>query len=119
MSFAGQGAITSNDVSLSTATQFQSDPPTFTLFGYTRGGPPTTYTWRRNGIEITRNSEVVGSGTYSIKIGVTRVVEVDRLDSAYTSTLVVTGDLPGVYEYTVSNRAMASSVTDSYSIQGK
>ena len=114
----GQGAITSNTVSLRTTTPFRSN--LFILAGMTRGGPPTNYTWTRNGVEITRNSEVVGGGPSNISIRlISGELQTDRLSPVYTSTLVVTGDFPGVYEYTVFNRAMASSVTDSFGIQGK
>ena len=115
---SGLGAITSNIVSLITATPFQSN--TFTLTGRTRGGPPTTYTWTRNGVETTRNSEVVGNGPYTISMRlISGARQADRLNPGYISTLIVTGDLPGVYEYTVSNRAMTSSVTQRFSIQGE
>ena len=115
----GIGAITSNSVTLQTGTPFPSNPPTFTLVGTTRGGPPTNYTWTRNGVEITRNDEVVGNGLYTISIRlISGRSQAERLNPGYTSTLVVTGDLPGMYEYTVSNRALTSSVTSSFNIQG-
>ena len=87
-------------------------PPTFTLRGDTQGGPPTTYTWTRNGAVITANS------SYSISIAVTSDNGLNRQLAGYTSTLVVTGHLPGVYEYTISNRAMTTTRADSISIEG-
>ena len=69
---------------------------------------------------ITRNSEVVaGNGAYRISIGLTEISERNRLAAGYTSTLEVTGHHPGVYEYTVSNRAMTSNVTGSFGVEGK
>ena len=69
---------------------------------------------------ITRNTEVVAeSGTYRIhNITLTATTQKNHLASAYTSTLEVTGYLPGVYEYTVSNRAMTSAVTGNYEVDG-
>ena len=99
-----------------------TDPPSFTLIGYTRGGPPVTNTWTRNG-------EVISDGdSYSISLAVN---EVDRIDvyegdfderilrqSRYRSTLTVTGNLPGVYVYSVINRAMSAPRTASFTIEG-
>ena len=110
---AGSGAITSNTVQLQTSS-FQSDSPTFTLSGATRGGPPTSYTWRRDG-EVLSDSEA-----YSISIAVTSgYIQANRQNAVYSSTLVVTGNRPGVYEYTVTNRATTSPLSDTFLIQGK
>ena len=102
-------------MSLTTATPFQSNPSTFTLVGDTRGGPPTTYVWTKNDEVITRNGEVVGNGPYNVSI---RVDQANRENAGYASILVVTGDLPGIYEYIVSNRAMTSNVTGTFGVQG-
>ena len=109
--FIGQGTITSNSVSLQHSS-FQLSPPSFTLVGKTSGGPPTNYAWTRNGKVITNDD------SYSISIAVTNNTQSNREVAGYSSTLVVTGNFPGVYKYTVSNRAMASSATDSQGIQG-
>ena len=95
----GRGAITTNEVSLSSSSSFLTDPPTFTLFGDTSGGPPTTYTWTRNGQVISNNA------SYSISIQVNEDTTARFRESHYRSRLTVTGRLPGVYHYTVSNRA--------------
>ena len=111
---SGQGTITSNHVTLQT---FNS---TFHLTGETKGGPPTTYIWTRNGAEITRNNEVVGNGSYAISMTlISGKNQTERLNPRYSCTLTVLHDLPGVYVYTVSNRAMDSSVTNSTSIESK
>ena len=114
----GRGVITTNEVALADSA-FGNDPPTFTLHGDTSGGPPETYIWRRNGQEIS------DGGAYSISIRVNDVFSnsptsttatVNR-ESRYRSTLVVTGDLPGVYEYSVTNRATDTMVVDSFNIE--
>ena len=111
---SGLGAIVSNDVT--TRSSFQSN--TFNLTGTTRGGPPTTYTWTRNGVDVTRNS-VVRDGSFAIYMRLkTGRAERERLNPGYVCILTVTGDLPGVYEYTVYNRAMTSNMTQSINIQG-
>ena len=93
------------------SSSFLAGPPTFTLMGETRGGPPTTFHWRRNGVEITNS----GSTTISISL---KNVEERFTESVYVSTLVVRGNLPGVYQYSVTNRAMTNSREDSFVIEG-
>ena len=105
----GRGAITGNQVSL-ISSSFQSDPPTFTLLGATSEGPPTTYTWTRNGQVITN------SASYSISIQVERSTAGFQ-NSRYRSTLTVTGRLPGMYQYSVTNRATSGVVTDTFTIE--
>jgi hypothetical protein len=105
MSFhTGQGVITYNQVSRSSSSPF-------ILVGETSGGPPTTYTWTRNGITL------INSSQYRISIS----VDLDRPDrytnARYISTLTVTGSYPGVYEYSVRNRA-TSTLADSIDIEG-
>ena len=87
-----------------------SDPPTFTLFGNTSGGPPTTYTWTRNGQVITNNA------SYTIVIQVNQGAGAHFTHSLYRSRLTVTGRLPGVYQYSVTNRATSGMVTDQFTI---
>ena len=100
-----------------------ADPPSFTLIGDTTGGPPETSTWTRNGVAIT------DGGSYSISLtvpGVTStytgpLMAVNYIfqQSHYRSTLTVTGNLPGVYVYSVINRAMSAPSTASFTIEGK
>ena len=106
----GRGAITANQISL---TSFLSDSQTFTLLGDTSGGPPTTYTWRRDGQVITNSS------SYSISIQTRERTNAGFQNSRYRSTLTVTGRLPGVYQYSVTNRVTSGMVTDSFTIDGK
>ena len=99
-----------------------ADSPSFTLIGDTRGGPPVSNTWTRNG-------EVIGDGgSYNISLAVNEVNRIDvfkeDFDDAilrqcrYRSTLTVTGNLPGVYVYSVINRAMSAPRTASFTIEG-
>ena len=102
---------------------FMADPPSFTLIGDTTGGPPVNNTWTRNGEVIT------DGGSYSISLAVNEV-NTYRLgnaglfdgaileESRYRSTLTVTGNLPGVYVYSVINRAMSAPRTASFIIEG-
>ena len=109
----GFGVITTNQMSLSSSSFLgMGDSPTFTLIGETRGGPPTLYTWTRNAVQITSNS------SFSISISV-KSSAVERFrESVYVSTLVVRGNLPGVYQYSVTNRATTNSRDGSFSIEG-
>ena len=90
---------------------FSSDPPTFTLVSVTDGGPPTTYTWTRNGQDVTSNA------SYSISLQVEQSFAGFQ-NSQYCNTLTVTGVLPGVYQYSVTNRATSGMVTDQFTIEG-
>ena len=82
------------------------------MLGATSGGPPTTYTWTRNGQVITN------SAAYSISIQVERS-SAGFQNSRYRSTLTVTGRLPGVYQYSVTNRATSGMLTDTFTIESK
>ncbi len=92
-------------------------PPTFTLYGNTSGGPPVEYTWTRNNAVITNND------SYSISIETNNDAgqfTIERYSNAfYRSTLIVTGVLPGVYQYSVYNKATPSSVDRDFYIDGK
>ena len=85
--------------------------PSFTLAGDTEDGPPETYTWTRNGAPITNNN------SFSISVGVNGVTAAAYDLSRYRSTLTVTGTLPGMYQYSVSNRA-TTTLTSNINIEG-
>ena len=108
----GRGVITTNQLSLSSSSSFLTDPPTFSLFGDTSGGPPTTYTWTRNGQVISNNA------SYNISIQVNEDIDISARfrESQYRSRLTVTGKLPGVYQYFVTNRAMSTMRSNSFNI---
>ena len=110
------GSIMENDVTLRSGSRFFGSNPTFTLEARTSGGPPTTSTWTRDGVEITSGiSLALDPNPQNAATG----DNIDAyLNSRYISTLVVTGVFPGVYQYSASNRAMASPRTDSFAIEG-
>ena len=99
-----------------------ADPPSFTLIGGTIGGPPEINIWTRNGEAISDD------GSYSISLEVPGVDTIDVYQSSfnvtafqqshYSNTLTVTGNLPGVYVYSVINRAMSAPRTASFTIEG-
>ena len=107
----GRGVVELDEVLLFSSS-FMSDPPTFTLFGNTSGGPPTSYIWKRNGQVITNNA------SYNIAIQVNQGAGAHFAHSLYRSTLTVTGVLPGVYQYSVTNRATSGMVTYQINIEG-
>ena len=106
------GRIVNISVSLSSSPPFSIGSPSFTLVGETRRGPPVTYTWRRNGTTL------ANGGSYSISISVKESSFARFRESIYVSTLTVTGRLPGIYQYSVTNKAMSSTVTSSIGIEG-
>ena len=112
LNFIGRGVVEIDEVFLFSSS-CMSDPPTFTLFGNTSGGPPTTYIWTRNGQVITNDA------SYTIAIQVNRGAGARFAHSLYRSILTVTGRLPGVYQYSVTNRATSGMVTDQFMIEGK
>ena len=110
------GSIVTNVVTLRSGSQFTVSNPTFTLEGRTSGGPPTTSTWTRDGIEITSGISL------SLDTNPQNSATSDNVDAymnaRYISTLVVTGVFPGVYQYSAGNRAVASPRTESFNIEG-
>ena len=107
----GKISMIESQVSLAFSS-FASTPPSFTLHADTRGGPPTNYTWTRDGQVIT------SGGPYIISIAVNGNTEIVYYRSRYRSTLTVTGYLPGLYQYSVTNRATPSVLTSSITIEG-
>ena len=116
----GSGVINTSSISLDPS--FMADPPFFALIGDTTGGPPETSTWTRNGVTIS------DGGSYSISLAVPGVTgrssnvltSISQIfqQSRYRSTLTVIGNLPGVYVYSVINRAMSAPRTASFTIEG-
>ena len=117
----GFGVINTSSISL-VDPSFMADPPSFTLIGDTTGGPPETSTWTRNGVTIS------DGGSYNISLTVPGVTSKDTVvlmgisqifqQSRYCSTLNVIGNLPGVYVYSVINKAMSAPRTASFTIEG-
>ena len=77
------------------------------------GGPPTHYTWTRNDEAIT------DGGPYSISIAAKAENNNSvYYNSHYHSTLTVIGNLPGRYEYSVTNRATDTIKSSTYTVVG-
>ena len=98
---------------------FPGNPPEFLLRADTSGGPPEEYFWTRNGERISDDD------TFDIILIVVTTIpgsqpRPDALgNSRYNNTLIVWGNLPGVYQYTVNNRAtLTGMVTSSVNIEG-
>ena len=114
---AGAGVITENYVNIADS-DFAGNSPEFSLRADTSGGPPVEYFWTRNGEPISDDD------TFDIALDVTSTIfgstpSPDTLVNArYNSTLVVRGNLPGVYQYAVGNRATPTMVTSSFNIEG-
>ena len=117
---AGAGVITENNVAIVDSTStFTGNPPEFSLRADTSGGPPVEYFWTRNGERISDDD------TFDIALDVTNTrsfgsepAVTDLQSARYNSTLVVRDNLPGVYQYTVGNRATSPMVTSSFNIEG-
>ena len=109
LNFIGRGVVEIDEVFLFSSIKIISN---FTLFGNTSGGPPTTYTWTRNGQVITNDA------SYTIAIQVNQGAGAHFAYSRYRSTLNMTGRLPGVYQYSVTNRATSGIVTNQFIIKG-
>ena len=108
----GNGAITSSSLNLQ-STSFRSDPPSFTLVASTVGGPPIPRFWRRNGVIATSSNPA-----FEVTFGVTAETEQNRINAGYTSTLTVTGNLPGEYNYAFTNQASGNLRDDVIIIEG-
>ena len=106
----------------SSVSSFTGSSPTFTLVGDTENGPPVTYFWTRDGAEVSQNS----SFSVSIRVNAeftdvpNSINRVAYSLSHYRSTLTVSGYFPGVYRYSVNNRAMSSALlSNTITIEGK
>ena len=105
-------------MTLRSGSRFTGSSPTFTLEARTSGGPPTASTWTRDGVEITSGIYLEVDTDPNPLISPTNDNLDAYLNSRYISTVVVTGVFPGVYQYSASNRAMASPRTASITIEG-
>ena len=68
------------------------------------------------GQEMVKSSPTVPS-SYSISLQVDLGSSNAFRDSLYRSTLIVTGVLPGIYQYSVTNRATSGMVTNQMTIE--
>ena len=97
---------------------FTGNSPEFSLHADTSGGPPVEYHWARNGKPISDDDTFdIALDVTSTSFGSTPVAST-LMNARYNSTLIVRGNLPGVYEYTVGNRATPTMVTSSFNIEG-
>ena len=115
----GAGVITIDTVDIvDSISIFPGNPPEFSLRADTSGGPPEEYFWTRNGEPISDDD------TFDIILIVVTTIPAsqprpDALEnSRYNNTLIVRGNLPGVYEYSVRNRATPTMVTSSLNVEG-
>ncbi len=60
---------------------------------------------------------ITDGGPYSISIAVNEASEMASVQSLYRSTLTVTGTLPGLYRYSVINRATTTTRISSFNIE--
>ena len=102
---------------VASASTFTGNSPEFSLRADTRGGPPEEYFWTRNGEPISDDD------SFDIALDVPADIFGSQPRSAlpvaqYNSTLVVRGDLPGEYGYTVNNRPTPMMVMSSFDIEG-
>lgn len=84
------------------------------MTGDTRGGPPTYFSWAKDGRQL------INSSTFRISIGVnlTEPLHSRYTHGVYASTLTVIGRQPGTYSYTVGNRLTTPVLRSSIHIVG-
>ena len=87
---------------------FLDDTVTFSLLARTSGGPPENYTWTRDGVEIGENHSIALFLNSS---------EVFR-ESLYYSNLTISERLPGVYQFSVTNRDTPTPQSQNFTIEG-
>ena len=87
---------------------FWNDTVTFSLLAMTSGGPPENYTWTRDGVEIRENHSI------ALFINNSKVFR----ESLYYSNLTISRRLPGVYQFSVSNRATPAPQSQNFTIEG-
>ena len=107
LSPTGQVTI-SGEITFQLNTDPATDPPVFTLTCTSTGGPPTTVSWRRDGVVLTDNSN------YTI----TSQILLDTEKATYTHTLTVTGRMVGEYQCSVSNVRTPSGSTRNLTVLG-
>ena len=107
------GAITSNIIVVDGPNNFQ-DPSQyrFALHGVSRGGAPTSFTWRKDGVVLTSSSP------YTIAAPVLFYSENPCSERFYRSRVTVTGKVTGVFTYTVTNADTGNNVVGTLNIEG-
>ena len=84
----------------------------FTLGGVSKGGAPTSFTWRRDGVVLTSSSP------YTIAAPVLTSSENPCSEKLYRSRVTVTGKVTGVFTYTVTNADTGNDVVGTLNIEG-
>ena len=106
------GAITFSVVVVAGPSNFY-DPSQhgFALDGVTKGGAPTSFTWRRDGVALTSSSP------YTIATPVLASSENACSERFYRSRVTVTGKVTGVFTYTVTNADTGNDVMGTLDIE--
>ncbi len=86
------GGVDIDDLQFTLMTRLTAETPVFTLTCISTGGPATTVTWERDGVQLMNDSP------YSIS----QVVE-NTVQAVYSNRLSVTGRLTGSYRCSVNN----------------
>ena len=84
----------------------------FALHGFSKGGAPTSFTWRRDGVVLTSSSP------YTIAAPVLTSSENPCSERFYRSRVTVTGKVTGVFTYTVTNADTGNDMVGTIDIEG-
>ena len=84
----------------------------FALDGVSKGGVPTSFTWRKDGVVLTSSSR------YTIAAPVLTSSENPCSERFYRSRVSVTGKITGVFTYTVNNADTGDDVMATLDIEG-
>ena len=103
-------AISSSMINLSGSSDFSQFQ--FVLIGISKGGEPTNFTWRRDGVDLASNAPYT-------------IVHPELINDVYIcseriyrSRLSVTGRLPGVFTYTVNNADTVNDIMGMFTVEG-
>ena len=107
------GAITLSAVAVAGSSNFY-DPSQYrlALIGVSKGGAPTSFTWRRDGVVL------ISSNPYTIAAPVLTSSENPCSERFYQSRVTVTGKVTGVFTYTVTNTDTGNDVMGTLDIEG-
>ena len=107
------GAITLNLIAVDEPFNFH-DPSQhrFSMEGVSRGGAPTSFTWRKGGVVLTASS------SYTIASPVLANSENPCSERFYRSRVTVAGKETGVFTYTITNADTDNDVVGTINIEG-
>ena len=107
------GNITSNTIVVAGPSNFQ-DPSQyrFALHGVSKGGAPTSFTWRRDGVVLTSRHP------YTIAAPIRTSSKNPCSDRLYRSRVTVTGKVTGMFTYTVTGADTGNDVMGTLDIEG-